>query len=504
MKIRGKGKEGLSTVITTLLVILLALAAIVIISMIIINKINSTKEEIEALDVLGLENANIQKAQGDFENGGEINVTLQRTFSKAKKSTTIISRQSGIEKIPVDIVLVLDRSGSMRQSGWILNTSLTPSYTTTLTVPAGAYSPSYSFSVPPGTERLAVATTWDKIPGLDGSEGSELASNLRRPSGIWLVNNGGYPGDLGGKVDPPDSIGASNEYFSGISTKPQYYYIENPQSGTWQVKVYGWNLRPKTNPPATQDVSISVYMGDSASLNKSVTILSSELVKSASKDFVDKLDNQDRVAVVRFGSYAQVTQDLTSNKNDVKNAIDNIGSEGGTAIHTGIDEATQQLTEEGREDAMKIITILTDGQNDVGPNPVTTSAQQAKDLNYTIFTIGLTNFVDENLLRSIATKPEYYYYSDFNMLDEIYQELSNKIFEMREVKTIGVSLVMIFLNDESSCQKEIAGSELPELATIKTFHLNLEGCITNITRIELYGKINGKTGPLIDSIEVSP
>lgn len=501
---RLKEKRGLSHVITTLLFILLGLAAIVIVSLMILNKINTAKEEIEILGVLGLENANIQKAVGDFENGGEINITIKRTFSKAKKSTKIISSERDGEKIPADIILALDRSGSMRQSGWILDTSLSPAATTSLTVPSGSYSNTYPFSVAPGTERLAVAVSWDKIPGLNGSEGSEFAMNLRRPSGTWIANSGNRPSDLGGKVDPPDSIGTPNEYFSGISTKPQYFYIENPQSGTWQVKVYGWNLRPRTTPPPSQEVSVKIYTGDSLSINKSETVLSSELVKSASKSFVDKLEEEDRIAIVRFGSYAQLTQDLTSDKDNVKNAIDNIGSEGGTAIHTGIDTSISHLNAAGREEAMKIITVLTDGQNDAGPSPVITSAQQAKDLNYTIFTIGLTNFVDEDLLMNIATKPEYYYYSDFNMLDEIYQELSKKISEIKEVKTVGVSLIVVFSNDEYSCQKEISETEMPNLGTIKTFSLYLEGCVTNITKIEIYGKIKGKAGPLIESIEVSP
>ena len=130
------------------------------------------------------------------------------------------------------------------------------------------------------------------------------------------------------------------------------------------------------------------------------------------------------------------------------------------------------------------------------------SAQQAKNLNYTIFTIGLTNFVDEAMLKTIATNPEYYYYSDFNMLDEIYEQLSEKIVTIRESKTTGISFVILFLNSTSSCQKEVDSSELPELATLKTFSLNLEGCVTNITRVEIYSKIDGQVGPLIDGVDI--
>jgi uncharacterized protein YegL len=503
LDMREKRKKGMSEVISLILFVVLTLTLIAVISMIIIGRINHAKQQVEILSLLGMENANIEKATGDFENGGEINITIKRIFSGAD-NTNMKTNESFTEKKPVDIVLVLDRSGSMRQSGWVLETSLNASNTTNLTVPNAAYSPVYSFTVPAGTTRLAVAIGWDKIPGLNGSEGSEFAMNLRKPSGTWIANSGNTPNDLGGKVDPPDAIGTALEYFSGISTKPQYFYIENPPSGTWQVKVYGWNLRPKTSPPPSQIVSVKVYMGNSSTLNKSITILSSDLVKSASKIFIDSLAEEDRVAIVRFGSYGQITQNLTTNKTLAKNAIDNIGSEGGTKINDGIINATTHLIARGDSNAIKMITILTDGQNDAGPNPVIASAQQAKNLNFTIFTIGLTNFVDENMLKAIATKPEYYYYSDFNMLDEIFQQLSEKIITFQQTRTIGISFVIVFLNNTSSCQKEIDALELPELSTIGTFSLNLGGCITNITRIEIYGKIKGEVGPMIDSIEVIP
>jgi hypothetical protein len=496
-------KKGLSEVISTLLLVILTFTAIIIITFFILHRINVMKERVEILNVMGMENANIEKAVGDFQNGGEINITIKRAFSNAEK-TTSKTNQIITEKKPVDLVLVLDRSGSMRQSGWVLQTSLSPSNTTILTVPNAAYSSVYSFPVPFGTTRLAVSMNWSNVPGFNGSEGSELAMNLRRPDGTWIANSGNRPDDLGGKVDPPDSIGTALEYFSGISTKPQYFYIENPPNGTWQVKAYGWNLRPRTGPPATQNVSINVYLGSSSTINKSITAISSDLVKSASKEFIDRLDEEDRAAIVRFGSYAELTQGLTSNKTLVKNAIDNLGSEGGTAINTGIDTATQHIISAGSNDAIKIITILTDGQNDAGPNTVTASIQQAKNLNYTIFTIGMTNFVDENLLKSIATKPEYYYYSDFNMLDSIYRALSEKITNMQETKTIGISFIILFLNDKSSCQKEIDPSELPNLLSMKTFNFNLEGCIKNITKIEIHSKIKNTMGPTIDTIIVHP
>jgi predicted DNA-binding protein (UPF0251 family) len=498
-----RGKKGLSGVISMILFIVLTIIAITIVAGVVMHRIKIEKEQIEVLQLLNLEDVKIEKATGDFTNGGIINITIRRVFSVAQTAATKVN-QTILEKKPIDLVLVLDRSGSMRQSGWVLETSLPAYNITNLIVPGGAYSSIYSFSVPSGTQRFAVAIDWNKVTGFNGSEGSEFALNLRRPDGTWIANNGDYPNELSGKVDPPNSIGTADEYFSGISTKPQYFYIENPQGGIWQAKVYGWNLRPKSNPPSAQNVSVQVYLGDSSSLNKSLTVISSDLVKSASKNFIDRLGEKDRVAIVRFGSYAELTQTLSPDKSAVKDAIDNLGSEGGTYIHSGIDTATQHLKTTGKSNAVKIITILTDGQNDLGPGPVIASAQQAKDENFTIFTIGMTHFVDEDMLRTIATKPEYYYYSDFNMLDQIYQQLSDKIMGVQQAKTLVVSLILIFINDESSCEKEIDSSDLPDLGLRKTFILNLNGCIKNITKIEIRAKIKKEVGQTIDTITITP
>jgi len=500
-KMKRNKKRGISEIIATLLVIILIIIAIAIIWSIIKNKIENTKEKIETMSLLGLEETQISKATGDFENGGNISITIQRTSSSAKKSI-IKSGEKIVETNPADIILVLDRSGSMRQSGWTLQSSIYPNITTNISVPRNGYSSTYSFSIPPGTQRLATSITWNRITGFNGSEGSEFAMNLRRPDGTWIANSGNRPDELGGKVDPPNSIGLSNEYFSGISTKPQYFYIENPQSGNWQVKVYGWNIRPSSNPPSSQNVSFNLYFGDSSQLNKSLTIISSDTVKSSSKIFVDTIKEGDRIAIVRFGSYGELIQGLSSNKSQIKNAIDNIGSEGGTAIHTGINVAKQHMISSSNPNSLKILTILTDGQNDLGPNPVISEAQQAKDQNFTIFTIGLTNFVDEDMLKTIATKPEYYYYSDFDKLDEIYAQLSEKIFYIQKTKTIGVSLIILLLSETSSCQKEIDASEVPDLNLYKTFNLDLNGCVTNITRIEVSAKIKKEIGPALDIIKI--
>ena len=385
---------------------------------------------------------------------------------------------------PLDIVLVNDRSGSMRQSGWTLNKTVSSNLTILdVTVPRGAYSSSYAFTVPAGVQRVAVELDWGMAPGYPGSEGSEFALNLQRPNGNWIFGSGAP--SVGGKVDPPDSVGAANEYFSGISTKPQIVYIENPTSGTWHVRVYGWNLRPKIGPPPSQLVNLSIYYGTSAQLIRNPTILSIEAAKNASKIFVDGMPLSDRGGYVKFGSFAVLAQGLTFNKANVKTAIDNTGLEGGTAIQTGIVSAKNELINNGRQNATKIMIVLTDGQNDAGPQTVINAAQDAKNNGIIIFTVGLTGYVNKDMLSQVASVPSYFYYSqDSSALGEIYDQISKDITAIyREQTLVSQNLSSSDLYSDSYIEFDYTKANAPFglIATIESQFSNSTYGLYNIS-----------------------
>ncbi len=360
------------------------------------------------------------------------NVSVTPNGSTVRISLKVVSNVS-IERSPVDVMLVIDRSWSMRQSGWMLIKNGTPAFLFNLTVPKGAWSELKEFKVPKGVKKLAAQVTWSGVEGYEGSEASEVVINLRRPDGTWVFS---YPSEAGGSVDPPDSVGRSNEYFSGICTKPQTLLVEHPEEGTWAVAVYGWNLRPKGNPPSSVNATVSIYLDFESNpnddLNRTETTISIDAAKEAAKTFIEKFNENDRIGFVKFGSYAVLAHGLTNmdeaGKASLKKAIDDIGLQGGTAIHTGINEAREELLRNGREGVPKVIVLLTDGQNDYGNEEVLKSAKAAKDANITIFTVGLTAFVNEEMLKEVATCPDYYYKSPTGaQLNEIYEEISEEV-----------------------------------------------------------------------------
>jgi len=297
-------------------------------------------------------------------------------------------------------------------------------------------------------ERIGVELWWDRVPGLNGSEASELVINLQRPDGTWIFNgNPSLPSSpsAGGKVDPPDSVGYANEYYSGICTKPQVLLIDNPQAGTWNISVFGWNLRPKGSPPPSINATVKVFVDYANNtlddISKNATVMSDYASREAAKTFVGFMNDTDRVGYIPFGSYAVnppalnaihlTLLDTTANRTAVNNTINNTGLEGGTAIQTGINASIIEL-ESRRDNAIPVIVLLTDGQNDAGPDLVIAKAAEAKGKGIIIFTIGLTNFADGELLSTVASNPQNYYYApDASDLAEIYAEIAQEIQKLK-------------------------------------------------------------------------
>jgi hypothetical protein len=306
-----------------------------------------------------------------------MNTTIEpKTVTELPSYVNVTHTLTGVGIIltkPMDVVIVTDRSWSMRQSGWVLINESGPAYTfKNVSVHGDDWSVVKTFNVDPGADKLAAQVTWDRVPGYNGSEASEVVLNLKRrpPDSNWIFNdamNLPEKPDAGGKVDPPDSVGRANEYFSGISTKPQTLLVENPKNGAWDVAVYGWNLRPHSNPPNATSVDISVYIDlnntNADDINKTPTVISIEAAKEAAKSFVGNMNDDDRAGYVKFGSYGVLAQGLTytdtAGKASINATIDNTGLEGGTAINTGIDEATTEILDSGRGDEAVKATVKT-------------------------------------------------------------------------------------------------------------------------------------------------
>ena len=158
--------------------------------------------------------------------------------------------------------------------------------------------------------------------------------------------------------------------------------------------------------------------------------------KEAAKLFLDNLYfEKDRAGVVSFGSSATVDQGLTSDKSSAIAAIDAIDATywpiQQTAMGDGIDAANQEFINNGRPEAEWITVLLSDGQSNMGQDPLD-AAQDAADENITIYTIGLGSDADEDTLRQIAsmTGGSYHYAPSSGDLEAIYNDIAMEIFRV--------------------------------------------------------------------------
>lgn len=143
----------------------------------------------------------------------------------------------------------------------------------------------------------------------------------------------------------------------------------------------------------------------------------------AAKNFVDKLGETDRAAVIEFDSYATLYQAFTSDHSLLDAAIDRVDASGNTNLREGMGLAIKQFTEAyTRTDAYKYIIFLTDGNGTYSTSYTT----WAKENEIVVYTIGLGSGVKEATLKGIAdgTGGKYYFASDADALENIYKEIA--------------------------------------------------------------------------------
>ena len=236
-----------------------------------------------------------------------------------------------------------------------------------------------------------------------------------------------------------------------------------------------WNkeiLDPNTE-FSEMDIVLTIDSSGSMSWNDE-----NDLRKSGSIKLINKLEGNNRAAIVDFDSYAVIRQDLTTDKDQLINAINMIDSYGGTDISRGLAKAINALDINSRsvltEESINIfysneveetsleedqgtsleneiddieiatllntddesatrdryIMLLTDGQSTVRENDP--SLVYAREDGIKIFTIGLGSDVEEDTLRMIAstTGGKYLFATSADDLEALFDELTTQTIDL--------------------------------------------------------------------------
>jgi hypothetical protein len=179
-------------------------------------------------------------------------------------------------------------------------------------------------------------------------------------------------------------------------------------------------------------------------------------VKRAAKSLVDQLDPaRYRVALVSFAAIGTLDQGLTDDFGDVKDAIDDMDAFGFTNIADGVFDAQAELDATGREGAVQIMVVLSNGlPNRYGDPPVSCPTEPSSPTPCTdvaieeaavargkgtyVFTIGLdlddmgesAEDLARDVLQDMATSPHSKYYfeaRDSRDLEDIFDEIAGTV-----------------------------------------------------------------------------
>ena len=174
------------------------------------------------------------------------------------------------------------------------------------------------------------------------------------------------------------------------------------------------------------DQSTSIIVGDPNRDNWYVRVLG--FAKSVAGAFHIARDRT-QVAVIKFSDVLNVVFYLNtySNRETLLNAIGNIDIDGGetniaAALRTG--RSMFRTSNGARNGVPKILIMLTDGTANVEEDETEKETNKTKADGIVIFTVGVGNDVDNDELRKIASKPEYFFFArDFFHLNSVLQKL---------------------------------------------------------------------------------
>ena len=188
--------------------------------------------------------------------------------------------------------------------------------------------------------------------------------------------------------------------------------------------------------------------------------------KDAAREFLDSLPDRMRVGLVSFSDYATLVTPLTTDKETVDEALENLRVRGGTAMGDGMAVALDQIDVE-RQSGQEVpasMLVLSDGETNRGAPPEQV-AQAAMEARVPVYVIGVgteegaIQRAGDQLVRSQLNRAElesvasltggrYFESTTSESLEEIYRSVGSSLGfreERRELTPQVVGLAAVFL-----------------------------------------------------------
>jgi Ca-activated chloride channel homolog len=221
--------------------------------------------------------------------------------------------------------------------------------------------------------------------------------------------------------------------------------------------------RPHVNVDVAKEEATVMLTTDSSGSMQATDVTPNRLdaARSAAKGFTNRLPEKFRLGLVTFSNVAQLLVPPTEDRQPVRDGLDSLQAEGGTAIGTALEtslSALQPVIEKNQRAIRRqglnrrrappaVIVLLSDGYSTTGPEPLEV-ARRARELRVPINTValgtsaatvtlsdrlGTTRNVrvppDRRTLRRVAqvTGGQYFGAADQGKLNDVYQRLGSRI-----------------------------------------------------------------------------
>ncbi len=123
--------------------------------------------------------------------------------------------------------------------------------------------------------------------------------------------------------------------------------------------------------------------------------------KSFAFDLIDQFNPGDRVGLVSYATNARLDIPLTENRLVLKTAIADLQNVGKSALGDAMQIARRELTLVGREDAILVEILLSDGQSNAGIEP-NIEGKIAAESGIRVISVGIGSLINRNLLQTFA------------------------------------------------------------------------------------------------------
>ncbi|MCK5585834.1 VWA domain-containing protein [Candidatus Bipolaricaulota bacterium] len=118
-------------------------------------------------------------------------------------------------------------------------------------------------------------------------------------------------------------------------------------------------------------------------------------------DLIDQLGVDDRAGLVSYGTTAELDMPLTHNLGAVKLSLADLTARGKSAMGLAMQMARREFDQVGREDAILVEILISDGQNSVGVEP-DMEGKAAAQIGIKIMSVGLGTLINRNMLDAFA------------------------------------------------------------------------------------------------------